>query len=107
MSGMPILNDGASITGFDAENIQTDKEKRRDGKIPGGMTGIWIVGGLGGIGVIFAFIVGLIPPAIFPDAPLFVGSVLIGTFLLAVQPLVFMRFKKPSWAIPQDQGDNP
>jgi hypothetical protein len=31
MSDKPILNDGASVTEFDAENIQTDKEKRRDG----------------------------------------------------------------------------
>jgi amino acid transporter len=81
-------------------------DQPRPFKIPGGIAGIWIVGGLGGIGVIFAFIVGLIPPAIFPNTPLYVGSVLIGTFLLAVPPLVFMRFKKPSWAIPEDQGDN-
>ena len=66
-------------------------------KIPGGMAGTWIVGGLGGIGVVFAFIVGLIPPAIFSNTPLYVGSVLLGTFLLAVPPLVFMKFKKPAW----------
>jgi amino acid transporter len=80
-------------------------DQPRPFKIPGGMAGTWIVGGLGGIGVVFAFIVGLIPPAIFPNAPLYVGSVLLGTFLLAVPPLVFMKFKKPSWAIPEDQGD--
>jgi amino acid transporter len=72
-------------------------DQPRPFKIPGGKAGIWIVGGLGGIGVIFAFIVGLIPPAIFPNAPLYVGSVLLGTFLLAVPPLVFMKFKKTSW----------
>jgi amino acid transporter len=72
-------------------------DQPRPFRIPGGMAGIWIVGGLGGIGVIFAFIVGLIPPDIFPNAPLYVGSVLLGTFLLAVPPLVFMKFKKPSW----------
>jgi glutamate:GABA antiporter len=80
-------------------------DQPRPFKIPGGMAGIWIVGGLGGIGVAFAFIVGLIPPDIFPNAPLYVGSVLLGTFLLAVPPLVFMKFKKPSWAVPEDQGD--
>lgn len=31
MGEKTIVNDGASVTGFDAENIQTDKEKRRDG----------------------------------------------------------------------------
>ena len=69
------------------------------------MTGIWIVGGIGGFGVVFAFIVGLIPPSFFTNIPIYVGAVLLGTFLLAVPPLVFMKFKKPSWAIPEDQGD--
>jgi hypothetical protein len=31
MGDKTILDDGASVTEFDAENIQTDKEKRRDG----------------------------------------------------------------------------
>ena len=31
MGDKTILDDGASVTKFDAENIQTDKEKRRDG----------------------------------------------------------------------------
>jgi glutamate:GABA antiporter len=80
-------------------------DQPRPFKIPGGLAGIWVVGGLGGIGVVFAFMVGLMPPAIFPNAALYIGSVLIGTFLLAVPPLIFMKFKKPSWAIPEDQGD--
>ncbi len=74
--------------------------------IPGGMAGIWIVGGLGGIGVVFAFVVGLFPPSIFPNAPLYVGSVLLGTFLLAVPPLVFMKFKKPSWAVIAEEQED-
>jgi amino acid transporter len=66
-------------------------------KIPGGMTGVWIVGGLGAFGVIFTFIVGLIPPSFFTSGPLYVGGVLLGTFILAVPPLVFLKFKKDSW----------
>jgi hypothetical protein len=31
MGDKTIVNDGASVTEFDAENLQTDKEKRRDG----------------------------------------------------------------------------
>jgi hypothetical protein len=88
----------------DRKHIQSGHKLRyskpdqpRPFKIPGGLAGIWIVGGLGGIGVVFAFIVGLILPPIFPNAPIYVDSVLLGTFLLAVPPLVFMRFKKPSW----------
>lgn len=66
-------------------------------KVPGGMLGVWIVGGLGAFGVAFTFIVGLMPPSFFTNTPLYVGAVLFGTFILAVPPLVFMKFKKPSW----------
>ncbi len=31
MSEKTIVDDGASVTEFDAENILTDREKRRDG----------------------------------------------------------------------------
>jgi amino acid transporter len=68
-------------------------------KIPGGMLGIWIVGGLGAFGVIFTFIVGLMPPSFYSNGPVYVAAVLIGTFLLAVPPLVFLKFRKPSWKI--------
>ncbi|MFA4877857.1 MAG: amino acid permease [Methanoregula sp.] len=67
-------------------------------KIPGGMVGVWIVGGLGLFGTIFAFVVGLMPPSIFTGSFIsYVAAVLFGTFLLAVPPLVFLKFKKPSW----------
>jgi amino acid transporter len=68
-------------------------------KIPGGMVGIWIVGGLGAFGVIFTFIVGLMPPSFFSNGPVYVVSVLAGTFLLAVPPMVFLKFRKASWKI--------
>jgi amino acid transporter len=66
-------------------------------RIPGGMAGIWIVGGVGLFGVVFAFIVGLMPPSFFPNALQYVGAVLLGTFLLAVPPLIFLKMKKPEW----------
>jgi len=67
-------------------------------RIPGGMPGIWIVGGLGILGTTFAFIVGLMPPSYFQTSGwVYVGSVLLGTFLLAVPPLVFLHLKNPSW----------
>jgi glutamate:GABA antiporter len=67
-------------------------------RIPGGMPGIWIVGGLGILGTTFAFIVGLMPPSYFQTSGIvYVGSVLLGTFLLAVPPLVFLHLKNPSW----------
>jgi len=67
-------------------------------KIPGGIAGIWIVGGLGLFGTTLAFVVGLMPPSFFASNGLaYVFSVLLGTFLLAVPPLVFLKLKKASW----------
>ncbi len=56
----------------------------------------------------FAFIVGLIPPSYYSNAAEYVGSVLLGTLLLAAPPLVFMKLKKPSWMPEEknkDKGD--
>jgi amino acid transporter len=70
-------------------------------KIPGGMAGVWLVGGLGACGTTFAFIVGLMPPSYFSTSGLtYVSAVLSGTFLLAVPPLVFLKFKNPNWLKP-------
>ena len=65
--------------------------------IPGGKAGTWLIGGMGVAGVVLAFVVGLMPPSYFPDAAGYVGAVLIGTFLLAAPPLVFLKMKKPEW----------
>jgi amino acid transporter len=75
----------------------TKPDVPRPFRIPGGMAGVWLVGGLGLFGVAFAFIVGLMPPSFFPNAPVYIGSVLLGTFLLAVPPMVFLKFRKPGW----------
>lgn len=68
-------------------------------KIPGGIIGIWIVGGMGIFGVIFSFFVGLMPTGDFSasETLAYVTGILIGTFLLAAPPLVFLKMKKPSW----------
>jgi amino acid transporter len=82
----------------------TKPDVPRPFKIPGGMIGVWITGGLGLFGVIFAFIVGLMPPAFFSNGALYIGAVLLGTFLLAVPPLVFLKFRKASWGRKNVQG---
>nr|WP_319376470.1 amino acid permease [uncultured Methanoregula sp.] len=67
-------------------------------RIPGGMPGVWLVGGLGLFGTVFAFFVGLMPPSYFTTGWItYVGAVLFGTFILAVPPLVFLKLKKPGW----------
>lgn len=76
-------------------------------RIPGGKTGVWIVGGMGLFGTIFAFIVGLMPPLYFTNWAVYVGSVLLGTFILAVPPLIFLKFKHPGWSKKSPGGSNP
>jgi amino acid transporter len=68
-------------------------------KIPGGVPGIWLIGGMGAFGVIFAFVVGLMPTGDFTSAEAvsYTLGVLLGTFLLAVPPLIFLKMKKPGW----------
>ncbi|ADN37304.1 amino acid permease-associated region [Methanolacinia petrolearia DSM 11571] len=73
-------------------------DKPRPFKIPGGMPGVWIVGGMGAVGVVFSFIVGLMPPSYYDNTIGYVVAVLFGTFVLAVPPLIFLKLKKPSWA---------
>ncbi|WP_048149276.1 amino acid permease [Methanolacinia paynteri] len=72
-------------------------DKPRPFKIPGGMPGVWIVGGMGAVGVVFSFIVGLMPPSYYDNTIGYVVAVLFGTFVLAVPPLIFLKLKKPSW----------
>ena len=79
-------------------------------KIPGGKACAWLVGGLGISGIIFAFIVGLIPPDYYANAAEYVGIMLLGTIMLAAPPLVFMKIKKPFWmpeARNSIQGEEP
>ncbi|HVP95047.1 MAG TPA: APC family permease [Methanoregulaceae archaeon] len=77
----------------------TKPDAPRPFKIPGGMTGIWIIGGMGAFGVVFAFIVGLMPTGAFTatETLFYVIGVLLGTILLAVPPLIFLKLKKPGW----------
>lgn len=75
-------------------------------KIPGGMPGIWVIGGMGAVGVVVASIAGLLPPATASPAGmvLYPASLLFGTFLLAVPPLIFLKLKKPGWEQGRKQG---
>ncbi|MDD1757167.1 MAG: APC family permease [Methanotrichaceae archaeon] len=73
-------------------------------KIPGGMIGIWIVGGIGFLACLTTFLVSLIPPGNYENVSMLGYAVimLIGTAILALPPLVFLRLKKPSW-MPKEQ----
>jgi len=66
-------------------------------KIPGGKLGVWLVGGIGTLGVIFTFIIGVLPPEFYVHTWGYIFAVLFGTFILTVPPLIFLKLKKPKW----------
>lgn len=68
-------------------------------KVPGGMTGMCIVAGLGFLGVAFAFIVGFFPPSNLPvgNPTYYVMLVAAGLVIFTGMPLLIQCMKKPSW----------
>jgi amino acid transporter len=79
-------------------------DKPRAFTIPGGIPGVWAVGGLGAFGVVFTFIVGLLPPDYFVSTWGYIFAILFGTFILAVPPLIFLKMKRPEWALGASGG---
>lgn len=72
-------------------------------RIPGGKyAGMWIIGGLGLLGSLVAFIFSFIPPGQIPvGSPLvYVGILIAGTIFFAGIPLLVYSFRKPTWADP-------
>ncbi|MCB1115604.1 MAG: amino acid permease [Chlamydiia bacterium] len=79
----------------------TQPNVKRTYKVPGGNFGMWIVGGLGILGALFAIVVGFFPPAQLPIGnPLFYIFFLIGGLLILLgAPLLIIHFRKPSWKL--------
>ena len=69
-------------------------EVYRSYKIPGGMFGVCLVGGVGLLGCLFTFIVGFFPPEVMAIDNVYVFESLLigGLILLSVPPLVIYRF---------------
>ena len=67
--------------------------------IPGGLPGVWIVGGVGFIGALVTLVIGFFPPSQLKTGnKLFYESFLIiGTLVMCLAPLVLSLFRKPSW----------
>jgi hypothetical protein len=62
---------------------------------------------LGGFRGIFLLIVGQIRQVSSRTHCYIIGAVLLGTFLLAVPPLIFLKFRKPEWANHKQGKENP
>lgn len=68
-------------------------------RIPGKNAGMWIIAGVGFLGVAFAFIVGFFPPTNLPvgNPALYVSLVAAGLVVFTGMPLLIQAIKKPSW----------
>ncbi|MDR3576013.1 MAG: APC family permease [Anaerolineaceae bacterium] len=78
----------------------TQPNVHRSFKIPGGIVGVWIVGGVGFLATAFSFLVSLLPtPGMGFSTLSYAALMLVGTAVLALPPLVFIKLKKASWKI--------
>lgn len=68
-------------------------------KVPGGIIGMWLIGGLGLVTAIGTILIGFYPPNQFAmgDIFFFESFLLGGILIIAIAPLVIHRYKKPSW----------
>jgi putative glutamate/gamma-aminobutyrate antiporter len=72
---------------------------KRSYRVPGGITGMWIVAGVGFAGVAFSFLVGFFPPTQLPvgSPSLYVWLVIGGTVVFTGLPLLIGTLKQSSW----------
>ncbi|MEQ4618874.1 MAG: amino acid permease [Corticimicrobacter sp.] len=84
----------------------TQPDLKRAYKVPGGNLGMWLIAGIGLLGVIFAFVVSFVPPNQLPigNPTLYVALVAGGFIIFCGLPLVIHACKKPSWKVASDQG---
>ncbi|MDR3452240.1 MAG: amino acid permease [Rhodoferax sp.] len=64
--------------------------------VPGGALGMWLIAGIGFVGVLFSFVVAFFPPDQLPvgSPELYVGLVIGGTVLFCAIPLLMHRFRR-------------
>jgi len=72
-------------------------------KIPGGLVGIWLVAGIGLLGVGFSFVVSFFPPDQLPvGSPTeYVGLVVLGIVVFGGIPLIIHHVRRSNWAAPE------
>jgi len=60
-------------------------------RIPGGMAGVWLVGGTGLVGCVFSFVLGFVPPSQLAtgDTVTYVGLLVLAVVVLSAPPFVF------------------
>ncbi len=73
----------------------------RSFRIPGGRVwGMWLVGGLGLLGSLAAFILSFVPPGQIPvgSPAIYVGILIAGTLVFAGIPFIIYALRRPEWA---------
>jgi amino acid transporter len=86
----------------------TQPNVKRSYKIPGGNFGMWLVGGVGILGALFAIIVGLFPPQqLAVGSPIFyVLFLIVGIIVFLGTPVLMIHARKPSWKLKNDHEKN-
>lgn len=81
-------------------------DKPRPYKIPGGKFGMLLVAGIGILASLFALFIGFVPPEqLEVGSKVFYESFLIiGLIVLSAPPFLFVKFRKPSWNLNNEQG---
>lgn len=74
-------------------------DKPRPYRIPGGMAGIWTIGGTGLAALLLAGYFGMLPPdgMDFVGPTAYISIMVLGTIALAFTPFLFLLFRKDSW----------
>ncbi len=85
-----------------------EPETPRTFRIPGGKTlGMWLVGGLGLLGSVLAFVFSFIPPGQIPvgSPVLYVGILVAGCVVFTAIPFIIYAMRRPSWANPAAKAE--
>ena len=73
--------------------------RKRTFKVPGGLIGMWIIGGAGLLGSLLAFVLSFVPPSqIAVGSPAkYIGILVVGNLIVVAIPFIIFALRKPSW----------
>jgi len=75
-------------------------DRPRKFKVPGGKTGMWLLGGWGFVAAVFILLISLLPPTQVKEDPVpFELFMIIGTIVVSAIPLVIYGLRKASWKL--------
>ena len=73
--------------------------RKRTFKVPGGLIGMWVIGGAGLLGSLLAFVLSFVPPSqIAVGSPAkYIGILVVGNLIVVGIPFIIFALRKPSW----------